>query len=58
MVYKTGQSLELSLLWDIHQTLRPYAVDIVRIRYQETISEDIEVFMCAAVTVMEVTCFF
>jgi hypothetical protein len=40
-------------LWDIRQPVRMLAEDIFRIRYQETISEDIEEdFMCAAVTVI------
>jgi hypothetical protein len=40
----------MSLLWDIRQPVRTLAEDIVRIRYQETTSEDIDDFMCAAVT--------
>jgi hypothetical protein len=35
----------LSELWDIRQPVRTLAEDIVRIRYQETTSEDIEDFM-------------
>jgi hypothetical protein len=46
-----GTSLEFSQLWDIRWPVRTLAGDIVRIRYQETTSEDIEDFMYAAVTV-------
>jgi hypothetical protein len=42
----------MSELWDIRQPVRNSAEDIVRICYQETTSEDIEEFMCAAVTVI------
>jgi hypothetical protein len=45
-------SLEFSQLWDIRQPVRTLAEDIVRIHYQETTSEDIEDFMCGAVTVI------
>jgi hypothetical protein len=40
----------MSQLWDIRQQVGKLAEDIVRIYYQETTSEDIEDFMCAAVT--------
>jgi Cys-tRNA synthase (O-phospho-L-seryl-tRNA:Cys-tRNA synthase) len=46
----------MSELWDIHQTVKTWAEDIVKIRYQETTSEDIEGFMCAAVTVIFRVC--
>jgi hypothetical protein len=36
----------VSQLWDIRQRVRTLAEDIVRMRYQETTSEDIEDFMC------------
>jgi hypothetical protein len=39
-------------LWDIRQPVRTLAKDIVGICYQETTSEDIEDFICAAVTVI------
>jgi hypothetical protein len=45
-------SLEFSQLWDIRQPVRTLAEDNVRIRYQETTSENIEDFICAAVTVI------
>jgi hypothetical protein len=32
----------MSQLWDIRQSVRTLAEDIVRIRYQQTTSEDIE----------------
>jgi hypothetical protein len=40
-------SLEFSYLWYIRQPVRTLAKDIVNIRYQETISEEIEDFRCA-----------
>jgi hypothetical protein len=43
-------SLEFSQLWDIRHPVRTLAEGIVKIRYQETTCEDIEGFMCAAVT--------
>jgi hypothetical protein len=43
-------------LWDIRYPVRTLAEDIVRIRYKETASEDIEDFMCAAVTVIFRVC--
>jgi hypothetical protein len=42
----------MNQLWDIRQPVRTLAEDIVRIRYQETTSEEIEDFMCAEVTVI------
>jgi hypothetical protein len=45
-----------SQLWDICQLVRTVAEDIVRIRYQEMHSEDIEDFKCAAVTVIFKVC--
>jgi hypothetical protein len=39
----------MSKLWDIRQSVRTAAEDIVRISYQEMTSEDIKGFMCAAV---------
>jgi hypothetical protein len=45
-------SLGGSQLCDIRQLVRTLAEDIVKIRYQETTSKDIEDFMCAAVTVI------
>jgi hypothetical protein len=44
------------MLWDIHQPVRTLAEDIVKIRYQETTSEDTEDFICAAVTVIFRVC--
>jgi hypothetical protein len=46
----------LSEPWDIRQPVRTLAENIVRIRYQETNSEKIEDFMCAAVTVIFTVC--
>jgi hypothetical protein len=46
----------MSQLADISQPVMMSAEDIVRIRYQETASEDIEYFMCAAVTVIFRVC--
>jgi hypothetical protein len=46
----------MSELWDIRQPVGMLADDIVRIRYQETTSEDIEDFMRAAVTVIFRVC--
>jgi hypothetical protein len=40
--------MSLSQLWDIRQQVRTLAEDIVRIRYQETTSEDVEEFMCCS----------
>jgi hypothetical protein len=45
----SGTSLYFKQLSDICQPTRTLAEDIVRIHYQETTSEDIEDFMCAAV---------
>jgi hypothetical protein len=42
----------MSQLWNICQPVRTLAEDIVKIRYQETTSEDTEEFMCAAVTLI------
>jgi hypothetical protein len=42
----------MSQLWDIRQPIRTLAENLVRIRYQETTSEDIEEFMFAAITVI------
>jgi hypothetical protein len=53
---QAGQSLELSRLWDIRQTVRALTEDFVRIRNQETTSDDKENFMCAAVTVIVRVC--
>jgi hypothetical protein len=39
----------MSELWDIHQTVRMLAEDIVKICYQKVTSGDIEGFICAAV---------
>jgi hypothetical protein len=39
-------------LWDIRQPVGTSLEDIDTIRYHETTSEDIEDFMCAAVTVI------
>jgi hypothetical protein len=46
----------MSELKDIRKSARTLAEDIVRIHYQETISEDTEDFMCAAVTVTFIVC--
>jgi hypothetical protein len=46
----------MSELWDIRQPVRTLAENIVRIRYQETTSEDQEDFICAAVTVIFKVC--
>jgi hypothetical protein len=46
----------MSQLWDIRQPVRTLAEDSVKIRYQETTSEDTEDFMCAAVTVIFRVC--
>jgi hypothetical protein len=51
-----GTSLEFSQLWDSRQPARTLAEYIYRIRYQETTSEDIEDFMCAAVAVIFRVC--
>jgi hypothetical protein len=45
----------MSQLLDIRQLVRTLA-DIVKICYQETTSEDIKDFMCAAVTVIFGVC--
>jgi hypothetical protein len=45
-----GTSLEFSQLWGIRQPVRTLAEGIVKVRYQETISEDIEDFIYAAVS--------
>jgi hypothetical protein len=37
---KRNEVLSLVMLWDIRQTVRTWAEDIVRMRYQETTSED------------------
>jgi hypothetical protein len=48
----------MSRLWDILQPVRTLAEDTVRIRYQETTSEDtlVEDFMCVAVAVIFRVC--
>jgi hypothetical protein len=46
----------MSQLWDIRQPERTLGKGIVRARYQETTSEDIEDFTCAAVTVIFRVC--
>jgi hypothetical protein len=51
-----GTNLELSHLWDIRQQVRTLGENIVRIRYQETTSEDIEDIICAAVTAIVRAC--
>jgi hypothetical protein len=43
-------------LWDIPQPVRTLAEYIVKNRYQETSSEKIEDFMCAAVTMIFRVC--
>jgi hypothetical protein len=47
-----------SHLWDIRQLVRTLAKNIVKIRYQEMTNENIEEFMCAAVTVTFKMCEF
>jgi hypothetical protein len=42
----------MSQLWDIHQTVRTLAEEIVSIHYPETTSEDIEDFIYAAFRVI------
>jgi hypothetical protein len=54
---ETGHLVEsqfgaMSQLCDIRQPVRILAEDNVRVRYQETTSEDIEDFMSSAVTVI------
>jgi hypothetical protein len=49
-------SLRVRQLWDIRQPVRTQAEDIVKIRFQETTSDDIEDFMCAVVTVIFRVC--
>jgi hypothetical protein len=44
----SGTKLELSVLWDIHQTVRTLGVGIVRIRYQETTSENRKLYVCCS----------
>jgi hypothetical protein len=46
----------VSQLWDICHLVRALAEDTVRFHYQETTSEDIEDFICAAVTVIFRVC--
>jgi hypothetical protein len=46
----------MSQLWDIRQPVRTLAEDSVKIRYREMTSENIENFMCAAVTVIFRVC--
>jgi hypothetical protein len=46
----------MNQLWDIRQPVRTSAEDIVRIRYKETTSEDVEDFMYAAITVIFGVC--
>jgi hypothetical protein len=46
----------MNQLWDIREPVRALAEDIVRIRYQETTSEDVEDIMGAAVTVIFRVC--
>jgi hypothetical protein len=43
---------DFSQLWDIRQPMKTLTEDIVKIRYQVTTGEDIEGWMCAAVTVI------
>jgi hypothetical protein len=38
----------MNLLWDIRLPVRTLAEDIVRIRYQETTSEEIEDYVCCS----------
>jgi hypothetical protein len=45
----TGTAGATSELWDIRQSVRTLAEDIVKIHYEETTSDYIEDFMCAAV---------
>jgi hypothetical protein len=47
-----ASAFEFGQLWDIRQPVETLAEDTVRIRYQEMTTEDIEDFMCAAVTVI------
>jgi hypothetical protein len=47
--YKGGQNWSKDHLWDIRQPVRTLAEDVVRIRFKETTSEEIEGFMCGAV---------
>jgi hypothetical protein len=49
---QNNSDFEVSKLWDIRPPVRTLAEDICNIRYQETTSEDIEDFVCAAVTVI------
>jgi hypothetical protein len=44
--------IQLEQLWNISQSIRTLAEYIVKIHYKETTSENIEDFMCVAVTVM------
>jgi hypothetical protein len=46
----------MSQLWDIRQPVKTLAENIVRIRYKETTSEDMEEFMCAAIAVVFGVC--
>jgi hypothetical protein len=54
--HEMAASLGVSQLWDICQLVRMLAEDTVRHCYQKTTSEDIENFMCAAVTVILRVC--
>jgi hypothetical protein len=47
---------QFSQLWDTCQPVRALAKYIVRFRYQEMTSEDIEDFMCATVTMIFKVC--
>jgi hypothetical protein len=46
----------MSQLWDIRQLVRTLTEDIFMICYQETTSDDIKDFMCAAVTMIFRVC--
>jgi hypothetical protein len=43
-------------LWDIRQPVRTLVEDNVQVYYQEMIGEDIEDFMCAAITMIFRAC--
>jgi hypothetical protein len=42
----------MSQLEDIHQPVRTFAEDIVKIHYQDTTNEDMEDYVCVAVTMI------
>jgi hypothetical protein len=48
-VYKGHKIGTMNQLWDIRQPVRMLVEDIVRIRYEETTSAEIENSMCGAV---------